>query len=116
MEIMSALKKTFARMKVTVLEFIDRIDEVKQRINKVKETLLLEFTTIVNKYMPPLQLKDGYLEAMIKALKMEILKLKEDNSHKAVVEPLKMEVQELKTELLLCNQQGERFYTCSSGT
>lgn len=103
-------------MKATMWEFIDKINEVKEQINKVEETLLLEFMTIVNKSMAPLQLKDEYLEAMIKASKMEVLKLKEDNSHKAEVKPLKMEVRELKTELLLCNQQGERFCTYSSGT
>lgn len=33
---------------------------------------------------------------------MEVLELKEDNSHKAKVEALKLEVQKFKTRLVLC--------------
>lgn len=99
---MSAIEERFARMKTTMLEFMDGFNEVKGRIHEVEEMLLLELTTIANIFMAPLHLKNESLKAIIEALKMEVLDLKVHNSYKAEFKALKLEVQELKTELLLC--------------
>ena len=47
-DVMSAVEERFARMKTTVVEYVDGLNEVKGRIDEVEETFCLKFATIVN--------------------------------------------------------------------
>ena len=99
-EAMAALNEKFSKMRATMMELVDGLDDVKDRIAEVDRTLRDDFSLVMNGAIGPLQMKDEALEASIEALKLDVQE--NDISHQAEIEALKMEIQGLKTELVLC--------------
>jgi len=84
LEVMSALNEKLARMRAGMAEFMEGLIEGAHS----QDTLHLEFMNVLNETTAPLhKKKDEALEASIDALKMEVLKLKEDNPTKPSSRP-----------------------------
>lgn len=97
---LSALNEKFSKMRDMMMELVDGLDEVKERITKVDRTIRDDFSLVMNGAIGPLQMKDEALEASIEGLKLDVQE--KENSHQAEIEALKVEIQELKTKLVLC--------------
>ena len=59
-------------MRATMMELVDGLDDVKDRIAEVDRTLRDDFSLVMNGAIGPLQMKDEALEASIEALKLNL--------------------------------------------